>query len=164
LVNGTHGSTGKIESLGGADVELGRVVADKLGHVEERLGSVERPNQSPLFDGGVFENFGGLGNFFRSRNFGASAVEPVLPMMERALDVVADDLAHAQIGAEMAAICVHDGGLAVLAAVNDRAAFQEVAADYVSDADFIGARDRIPGLMEPARGFCPLRCHQNFGS
>ena len=73
-------------------------------------------------------------------------------MMERALDVVADDFAHAEVGAEMTAVCVHHDRLAVLAAIGDCTAVEEVAADDFAGADFVGARDRVPRLMESGRG------------
>ena len=75
-------------------------------------------------------------------------------MMKRALDVVADDFAHAEVGAEMTAVCVHHDGLAVLAAIHDRAAVEEIAADHFAGADFVGARDRVPRLMESRAAFC----------
>jgi hypothetical protein len=44
----------------------------------------------------------------------------------------------------MAAERVHHDRLAVLAAIDDCATVEEVAADYFAIADFAGTRDRVP--------------------
>jgi hypothetical protein len=50
-------------------------------------------------------------------------------MMERASDLVTDDLADAQVGAQMPAIGRHHGGLTALAPVGKHAAVEEVTSD-----------------------------------
>ena len=74
-------------------------------------------------------------------------------MMEGALDVVAYNLAHAEVGAEVAAVGVHHDSLAVLGAIGDRTAVEKVAANHFAGADFVGARDCVPRLMESGRRF-----------
>ena len=139
----------QIERLGGAEIEIRFGVAGKIGNVVQRLDAVEGPDQSPLLGGRKSEQVRRFGDFVGGGNFSAYAVLAVLPMMERAADVIADDFAEAQVGAEMAAERAHHCGASALATIRDHTVLEDVAADGLAGENFVGARDRIPRLMKP---------------
>src|SRR5262249_59805189 len=78
-------------------------------------------------------------------------VGTVLPVMKRAAHILANDLADAQVSAEMAAVCAHDGCAAAFSPIDNRAAIEEVPPDDLAGCNFVGTRDRVPRLMKSAR-------------
>ena len=141
----------KVEGLDGAILQFGLLIPRKIGDLEQRLLAVERPDESPFFGGGKLEDTRRPRNSVRRRNFGALAVRTVLPMMERAAHILADNFPDPEIGTQVTAVGAHYRPPPALTPIDNRASLQEIAPNYLTRRYFIGARDRIPARMEPSR-------------
>src|SRR5262249_9503626 len=139
----------KIEGLDGAIFQLALLIPCKIRNLEQRLLAVEGPDESPFFSGREFEDPRRPGNLVRGRNLGALPVRTVLPMMERAPDILADNFPNPEISAQVTAVGAHDRRSPALTPIDNDASLQEIASNYLTRHYFIGACDRIPARMEP---------------
>ena len=120
------------------------------GHVVRRCLAVEGPDDPHGFGGGVGEEGGVLGDAVGDGDLGAVAALAVAPVVEAAAQLVADDLALGEVGAEVAAVGGEDGGGTVLAAEAHDPAVEEVGAEDLAGADLGRECHRVPAGREPA--------------
>src|SRR6266849_3991726 len=149
----------EVSDLDGTEGELGLGKPDEAWDSEERFGSVECPDQSPLLGGGELEQTRLVGNAIAGRNLRASSVHAILPVMEGATDVVADHLADTQVRSQVTAEGAQHARLAVFSAIQHHSTIEKILADDLTALEFTGETEGVPVLVVPVR---PLRGHRRI--
>jgi hypothetical protein len=130
--------------------KLGLDEVGKLRRGVERLGPIEGPDEAPALDRGEGRHARLGWNLVAARDLVTNAVGAVVPVVEGAADLAADDVAYAEIGTEVCAPRAHHVGRAVLPAPDDDAAVEVVGADGLPGGHFRRHRNGIPVLLVEA--------------
>ena len=136
-VGGEHPGVA-VERLGQGVVEDVHVIF-RVFHqrqLEERLGAVEGPDDAPPLERRELEQLGAARRRIADAGLHALAVAVVFPVVKRALDIVADHLADAEVGADMRAVGAHHARHAVIAAEHDDPPVEEAAAEQFALRQF----------------------------
>src|SRR5439155_4832275 len=140
------GIDGEVARLDRAEDEVGDRDREAR-HVEERRRAGEDPDEVPRLGARKTVEGHAARDAVGDRDARARAVRAVLPVMERAAEVVADHRPEGEVGTEVAAVGREHGYATALTAVDDHAAVEKLAGDDLPYADVAREDDRVPRLV-----------------